>query len=131
MSLRSIIMNSSIAVVALLLFGGIALVSSAPVASAAVQAKDECFSQERCAGLRDDLRDLRKDARGLRREMGQLRRQLRDLPQDSPERERIREKIRDLRMEARGLRRESRPIRRDLREHCRGCFGDGTGNTPN
>ena len=126
MSLRSLIMNSSIAVVTFMLFGGIALVSSAPA-----QAKEECFSQERCEGIRDDLRDLRKDARGLRREMRELRQQLRDLPQDSPKRERIRSKLRDLRMEARGLRRESRRIRRDLREHCRGCFGDGTGNTPN
>ena len=110
------------AVLAMLLVVGVTTLGAAPPA----QAQDDCTNLERCEALRGQVRGFRQDGRELRREMRGLRSQLRELPEDSPEREAIRERLRNLRDEARRLRRQARTTRQDIREHCRGCFGDGS-----
>ena len=102
----------------------IALFSVGNLTGSPAFGQDECTAADRCATLREELKENRQEARGLKREMRELRRQLRELPDDSPEREEIRDQIRRLREKARHLRRDSRPLRQDLRENCRGCFGD-------
>jgi chromosome segregation ATPase len=121
MRLKVLATACTFAVFAILVTIGITALGVSPA-----QAQEDCVNLDRCEALRGQVRGYRQDGRELRREMRQLRIQLRDLPEDSPEREAIREQIRGLRDEARRLRRQARTTRREIRENCRGCFGEGS-----
>jgi chromosome segregation ATPase len=85
-------------------------------------ARAQCLPQDHCEQLRAQIQGLKEEARALRNRLREAKRDLRSLPEDSPERERLREQVRQRRRELRQFRRdEIRPLRREYRAGCKNC----------
>lgn len=103
-----------LALVALLLGGGILFFTSGP-------AEAQCLSESECDALKEQIKEFRSEARARKQQIRALRAQIRDLPEGSAERAALIEQARGLGRQAREQHREARPVVQSFRLGCRRC----------